>query len=269
MIFSRKRGSGRHSAGKRDRDHIEADVVDDDEEAAGTAPAFGPYDIDEISGEPEGFDLGSLHVPVLPGVDLGVQGDPDGKIHQVLLASGESALQLSVVAAPRTEGIWDEVRAEIRQQITGEGGVAEEIAGTYGTELRARVRTPEGPADVRFVGIDGPRWMVHAVYRGAAALDPEAAGPLTETLRGVVVDRGPAAMPVREPLPLRLPPEIADQVALDPDPSGGAGPVPGSAGTTPAASGSGEDAAPERKPAAAGQGISAGRRRPSPRRRRS
>lgn len=268
MIFSRKRGSGRHSAGKRERDDID-DVVDigadaDDEPAN---RAFGPYDVDEVSGEPEGLDLGSLRVPVPPGVELRVQADPDGQIQQVLLASGDSVLQLGVFAAPRSEGIWDEVREDIRKQLYADGVAAEETAGGYGTELRARVRTPDGLADIRFVGVDGPRWMVRAVYQGPAATDPAAAGPLDEALRGVVVDRGSAAMPVREPLPLRLPREVAEQAAAGsgpPDGVGSAG-VGGSAGTTPAASDSDE---PARKPAPAGRGTSAGRRRPSPRPRR-
>src|SRR5207244_2055032 len=82
--------------------------------------------------------------------------------------------------------------------------------GDYGVELRARVRTPEGLTDLRFVGVDGPRWMVRAVYQGAAAVDTSAAGPLSACLRGVVVERGSEAMPVREPLPLRLPRGVAE-----------------------------------------------------------
>jgi hypothetical protein len=66
--------------------------------------------------------------------------------------------------------------------------------------------------DLRFVGIDGPRWLVRAVYQGRAAVDPQAAAPLTACLQGVVVERGREAMPVREALPLRLPREVAEQV---------------------------------------------------------
>ena len=71
--------------------------------------------------------------------------------------------------------------------------------------------TPDGPTNLRFVGIDGPRWMVRGVFQGPVALDPVIAGPLAECLDGLVVDRGQEAKPVREPLPLRLPREIADQ----------------------------------------------------------
>ncbi len=77
------------------------------------------------------------------------------------------------------------------------------------------MRTPEGLTDVRFVGVDGPRWMVRAVYQGPAATDPVAAGALVECLEGLVVDRGDEAEPVREPLPLRLPKEMAEQQAAE------------------------------------------------------
>ena len=52
-----------------------------------------------------------------------------------------------------------------------------------------------------------------AVFLGAAAFQPDQAGPLSEVLRGLVVDRGNEARPVQEALPLRLPPEAAAQLA--------------------------------------------------------
>jgi hypothetical protein len=270
VIFSRKRGSGRHAAPKGERDDfddLDDGVETDDDDETTAARDLGPYDIDDVSGDPEGLDLGSLRVPVPPGVELRVQADPDGQIQQVLLASGESVLQVGVFAAPRSEGIWDEVREDIRKQLFSDGVAAEEIDGRYGVELKARVRTPDGLADIRFVGVDGPRWMVRAVYQGPAATDPTAARPLDEALGGLVVDRGSVAMPVREPLPLRLPREVAEQAA-----AAGAGSDEGGQAvpTTPAASGSSDSGtgAEARKPAPAGRGTSAGRRRPSPRPRR-
>ena len=91
-----------------------------------------------------------------------------------------------------------------------DGASPREFDGPYGVELAARVNTPEGPADVRFVGVDGPRWMVRALYQGLAAADPAQEGVLGECLRGVVVVRDEEARPVREALPLRLPKEMAE-----------------------------------------------------------
>jgi hypothetical protein len=173
---------------------------------------MGPFDFSEA---PEGdrLDLGALQVPAIEGVDLRVQADADGVIQQVVLVHGDSALQLGVFAAPRNEGIWDEVRDEIRESLSNEGVTAEEQPGDYGTELYARVRTPDGLTDLRFVGVDGPRWMVRGFYQGPVAVDADAAPPLVACMRGLVVNRGAEAKPVREPLMLRLPPEMTEAAA--------------------------------------------------------
>ncbi|GAA3299617.1 DUF3710 domain-containing protein [Dactylosporangium vinaceum] len=258
MIFSRNRGSGRHAkSGPEGREALDRDLdgdldafEDDGEPRAGKSDrADGPYDISEA---PEGIaqlDLGALKVPAVENVEVRVQADNDGKIQQIVLVFEESALQLGVFAAPRSEGIWDEVRAEIRKQLFNDGVAAEEVQGDYGTELRARVRTPDGLTDIRFVGVDGPRWLVRAVFQGPAAVDPQAAPPLLECLRNLVVERGNEAMPVREPLSLHLPKEVTEGGAE----ASGADPA------TPAAGSAAADG---------GDGSASGRRRPSPRPRR-
>jgi hypothetical protein len=227
VIFSRSRGgsgrhhkaeqAARHAARRRTRDEFGYDdeAGDGVGDPAGDRPEVGPYDRDQAPDGVERLDLGSLQIPAVAGVEVRVQADPDGQVQQVILVYGESALQLGVFAAPRSEGIWDEVREDIRKQLSTDGVAAEEADGDYGAELRARVRTPDGVTDLRFVGVDGPRWMVRGVFQGPAAADPEAAGPLLECLRGLVVDRGAEAMPVREPLPLRLPREMAEQARAE------------------------------------------------------
>jgi hypothetical protein len=226
VIFSRGRGSGKHAkdgdprqSGPRHAraDEFEADDAYDDDAAV---PTSGPYDTSEAPEEVPRLDLGSLRIPAADGVEVRVQANPDGVIQQVILVHGDSALQLGAFAAPRTDGIWDDVRAEIRKSLLDDGVAAEEVDGEYGPELRARVRTPDGPTHLRFVGVDGPRWMVRGVYQGAAAVDPAAASLLAQCLRGLVVDRGQEARPVREALPLRLPKEFAAQVAEEQDAGG-------------------------------------------------
>jgi hypothetical protein len=56
-------------------------------------------------------------------------------------------------------------------------------------------------------------WDVRLLLEAAAAADPAAAGRLADCLHGVVVERGSEAMPVREPLPLTLPAQAAEQMA--------------------------------------------------------
>ncbi|MEU8813858.1 DUF3710 domain-containing protein [Actinoplanes sp. NPDC048796] len=213
-MFSRKRGGPKHvrATDAPPSEALAQSLAADDEPVA---PERGPWDEKYAPEGVQRLDLGSLLIPAVDGVEVRVQANPDGAVEQIVLVDGESALQLGVFAAPRSEGIWDEVREEIAQAMASDGVSPREIAGPYGVELAARVNTPEGPADVRFVGVDGPRWMVRALYQGAAAADPSREGRLGEVLTGLVVVRDSEARPVREALPLRLPKEMTEQAAAE------------------------------------------------------
>src|SRR5512143_334308 len=176
----------------------------------------GPYD--EADAPDDGVprvDLGALRVPVLDGVEVRVDVDEAGQVVSATLVDGRSALQLGAFAAPKSAGIWAEVRAEIAAALRESGGSAREATGAYGVELDARVPTDQRGvlAPARFVGIDGPRWFLRALITGAAAVEPAATGLLDHALRAVVVVRGEEAMPLREPLPLKLPKEALDAAA--------------------------------------------------------
>lgn len=219
MIFSRRSRAGRHAKAEvpargGDRATRRAALLEElelndpgvSEKPPALAPVeeTGPYDLSEA---PQGLrvDLGSLQIPAVDGVEIRAQAGEDGLIQQLELAHGANALQLGVFAAPRTDSLWEEVRPEIRKALFADGVGAEEVPGRWGTELRVRLRTSQGFDDLRFVGIDGPRWMVRAVFRGPAAVDPTKAGPLNDCLTGLVVNRDEQARPTREALPLRLP----------------------------------------------------------------
>jgi hypothetical protein len=156
-----------------------------------------------------------LLVPTIDGVEIRLQTGDNGMVQQILLVEGDSALQLAVLAAPRSDGLWDEVRADIRKSLFDDGVGAEEVPGPWGTELRARLRTQDGVVDLRFVGVDGPRWMIQGVYQGPAAAGPEFAGRLQDCLAGLAVRRGEEARPAREPLPMQLPENMATGPADD------------------------------------------------------
>jgi hypothetical protein len=217
-MFSRKRGGPKHvrDADAPPSEALQQSLSADDEPEP---PERGPWDQSYAPGDVERLDLGSLLIPAVDGVEVRVQANPDGGVEQIVLVDGDSALQLGVFAAPRSEGIWNEVRAEIAEAMAADGVKPREVRGPYGTELSARVSTPEGPADVRFVGVDGPRWMVRALYQGVAAADPARAGALGEVFSGLVVVRDQEARPVREALPLHLPQEMTEQ-----GPDGSTGP---------------------------------------------
>ena len=170
------------------------------------APAREPH--------PGPLDLGALRIPVIAGVEVRVDVGPDQQVIAATLSYGGSEAQLGVFAAPRTAGIWDEVRKEIRGSITQQGGTAEDSRGRFGKELLGRVPVQGGFQAVRFVGVDGPRWFLRGLFTGAAATDPAKASVLEDAVRNVVVVRGTGPMPVRDPLPLTLPKEVVEQAAV-------------------------------------------------------
>lgn len=267
MIFSRGRGgrgrhprdedersAGRHAAGARAGDPAADELAEEPDEEFVEEREVGPYDVSDAPSGVQRIDLGSLQLLPVEGVEVRVQADQEGAVQQVALIHRGCALQLGAYAAPRTSGIWDEVRVEIRTSLANAQSV-QELPGAYGTELHARVRTPDGPVDLQFIGIDGPRWMVQAVLQTRVGADPAEAEPLLASLEGLVVDRGQQAMPVRESLPLRLP---RDAIQTAPDAGAGepeqppAGEAPGGVNGRPA------------RPAAGGSGGSRRGQQPRP-----
>lgn len=180
-------------------------------EAEQTRRASGPFDAAEVDDDVRRIDLGALRLPAREGMELRLEvEDKTQKVIAVTVVMAGSTLQVQAFAAPRTLGVWDDVRGEIAVQVTKQGGTADEVPGTFGRELIARipVRTADGRTGhqaSRFVGVDGPRWFVRGVFGGPASHDAEAAAPLEDLLRSCVVVRGDEAMAPRDLLPLRLP----------------------------------------------------------------
>jgi hypothetical protein len=197
------------------------DVGAEDETGPVDARAEGPFDSTEVDAsvleDDERIDLGALVVTGMPGMELGLQVDEQsGVVQAVLLMLEDSALELRAFAAPRTSGIWDEVRQEIAAEASRMGGTATETDGPFGTELVlvVPVEDPEGQIfsqTSRVIGVDGPRWLLRGTVLGRAAVEADAALPMEETLRNTVVVRGDEPMAVRESLPLTLPPGAQPQ----------------------------------------------------------
>jgi hypothetical protein len=199
------------AAGEAGPDDAEADQREVPSGSPLSPRPQGPWDAAERP-EADGFvDLGALRIRGRDGMELRLEvEEATGSVTAATIQLARSAVQLQAFAAPRSEGIWDEIRAEIAAGITKQGGTADEVPGVFGRELLARVpvrsadgRTGHQPA--RFAGIDGPRWFLRAVFHGAAVNEPEAAAELESVVRDVVVVRGAEAMAPRELLALRLP----------------------------------------------------------------
>jgi len=179
----------------------------------------GPWDSSERPDAEGHVDLGGLRIAGRDGMELRLEVDEGtGAVNGVAVVLAGSAVLLHAYAAPRRQGIWDEIRAEIASGVTRQGGTADEVPGPFGRELLVRVpvRSADGRTGhqaQRFVGVDGPRWFLRAVFQGPAAHDAAAAADLEAVVRDVVVVRGAEAMAPREVLPLRLPQEVSDDGA--------------------------------------------------------
>ncbi len=217
MPFGRKRRLDRSVRERGVAPEIEDRHVDDERE-----PTTGPFDVaDAPEDDLERVDFGAMLIPKTAGSDLRVSLDSKGRVVSVSVVRGDSAMQVGAYAAPRDSAIWPDLRPELAKSISSQGGRATETGGPFGPELSSELAPPRtGSKDggkgarrpARFLGVDGPRWFVRAVLTGPAANDEEAAEELLQTLREVIVVRGTDPKPVREPLPLKLPPEMAEQL---------------------------------------------------------
>lgn len=173
--------------------------------------ANGPWDESEadLADGVERLDLGALRVAPSPGVDVQVQVDEtSGQVSQLTFARPDAAVQVQPYAAPRSGGLWDDVRAQIKSSINQSGGLVEDGEGPFGPELRAQVRASDDSNTLqpaRFTGVEGPRWFLRAVFLGAAARPGDAATALEAMVRNLVVVRGNEAMPVGAPMVMTLP----------------------------------------------------------------
>lgn len=220
MMFGRK--SKKKDAVPEEAQEASADAVEaasTTDESAGTAedardesgPPQGPRDREDVSDLGALIDLGSVHALPGPGMELRLEVDSSSnEVSAIQMGDDDGAVQIQVFAAPRSSGIWDEIREEIAEMIQGNGGTVEEVKGTFGPELRTRLAqtAPQGRtvfAPAVFAGIDGRRWFLRAVYSGAPAIDDAARTAYDDCIRSLVITRGEEPRAPREMLPLSVP----------------------------------------------------------------
>ena len=189
-------------------------------------------DDDGADGDRPRIDLGSIVVTPAPGSELRLQVDEAQNIVSAMLVLpitgpttngteaevvGSSALELSAYAAPRSGGLWAELRDEIAEAATAEGGEVSLAAGPFGVELRRllRVQTPsgeEGYQPSRMWVAEGPRWLLRGIVYGQAAIESDDEDPsvvaVLEAFRAVVVRRGDEAMAPGDLLPMTMPTDL-------------------------------------------------------------
>lgn len=183
------------------------DPVEHPKSAPADRAANGPFDESEANPVRPYVDLGG--VKFVPRPDLGVRlevEEANKRVVAVSLDYAGSTLQVQPFAAPRTSGLWTEIRAQIVAQVGTQGGKVESTSGSLGPELRAELPGQAGATQiVRFVGVDGPRWFLRGMIAGKAAADPDAAAQVEDLFRSIVVVRGSTPMPPRDLIPLHVP----------------------------------------------------------------
>jgi len=196
---------------------------------AGNWRTSGPYDVSEVDLEADAdedeprIDLGSMILTGFPGAELRLQvAEETGQIVSAMLISESSALELGAYAAPRSGGLWAELRDDMIGGATEAGGDASLAHGPFGVELRRLlpVTTPEGEEGYqpsRMWVVEGPRWLLRGIVYGEAALTDGVEPPVAELLtayRRVIVRRGEEAMAPGDLLPLSMPENL---VAAEPE----------------------------------------------------
>lgn len=213
-IFGRRRGNRAEDADAVEYDETGdyGDDSDDGDDGGGeSARRQGPFDVADAPEDGVArMDLGSVRVPVPDGSQVQVEMDQgSGTVRAVHIVTTHGQVTITAYAAPRSGGLWREVSNELAEQLRSDGAQVSVGRGEWGMELSAIV----GEVALRFVGVDGPRWMLRGVIAGPQSQAAQAPNVLRDLVRGTVVDRGDAPMPVRTPLAITLPEAVAAHIA--------------------------------------------------------
>jgi Protein of unknown function (DUF3710) len=171
----------------------------------------GPFDIEDFDdpavAELARLDLGSVLIPMPEAGQLQVELTETGVPSAVWVVTPNGRFTIAAYAAPKTGGLWREVASELAESLRKDSAKVSIKDGPWGREV---VGTATGA--VRFIGVDGYRWMIRCVINGShetmEALEQEARAALADT----VVRRGDTPLPVRTPLTVQLPEPMAQQL---------------------------------------------------------
>lgn len=185
------------------------------DEYVGRGDEHGPWDVDDenVPDYDEYLDMGAYYLPFLQGIELRVKANR--ATQQVLgttITYGSSSVEIEAFAAPKTMGLWNDVRADLSEANKD----AKETDGVFGTELALPVVVKGGRKVVtRIVGVDGPRWMLRGIFSGKAATDPDndETKALNQLFSNIVVERGEDPLAPRDLIPMHPPVAPAERKA--------------------------------------------------------
>lgn len=167
----------------------------------------GPFDYSEVTEIKPYIDFGSVLIPPVPGLTIRVEVEEPTKRPVAITFEREGTqLQVQAFAAPRSEGLWAEVRDQVRTQLDAQKASHRDFDGELGIEIHASVPGSDGATHpVRFIGVDGPRWFLRGVISGAGLSEESTAVRVNDLFRSIVVRRGSDPRAPKELLPLVLP----------------------------------------------------------------
>lgn len=207
------------------RDSDVADNNDDDDEPQKEAPRDrvknGPWDESEDAGQANRIDLGSLRIPVIDGMQVQLEAqEENGSILAVSLIHKGGALRVQAMAAPKTEGLWAQVRKQVSASVTAAGGTAKEVFTDMGYGLSAVIphKIDDDHVTVQnheYMGVDGPRWFLMGIIAQTDGVPEEVRTELVEIFRGIIVNRGDGPMPPGQVLELTPPNLQSDEDSED------------------------------------------------------
>jgi hypothetical protein len=212
MAFGKRKSSAAKSMRTGDDEQVtaQAATVGSDEHLGDDLQ--GPFDIedfDDAAVAVQGrLDLGSVLVPMPDGGQVQVELNEAGAPSAVWVVTPNGRFTIAAYAAPKSAGLWREVASELAESLRKDATSVSVQDGPWGREV---VGVGNGGV-VRFIGVDGYRWMVRCVVNGV----PESIDALAEEARAALADavirRGDTPLPVRTPLQIQLPEPMAAQL---------------------------------------------------------
>ncbi|MBS4730020.1 DUF3710 domain-containing protein [Mycobacterium sp. SM1] len=171
----------------------------------------GPFDIDDFddpaAAEQARLDLGSVLIPMPAGGQVQVELTETGVPSAVWIVTPNGRFTIAAYAAPKSGGLWREVAGELADALRRDSVKVTIQDGPWGREV---VGVAAGV--VRFIGVDGYRWMIRCVVNGGHETIDAVTAEAREALADTVVRRGNTPLPVRTPLPVQLPEPMAAQL---------------------------------------------------------
>lgn len=171
----------------------------------------GPFDIEDFDdpsvAELARLDLGSVLIPMSTAGQVQVELTENGVPSAVWIVTPNGRFTIAAYAAPKSAGLWREVAGELADSLRKDSAQVSIKDGPWGREV---IGTASGV--VRFIGVDGYRWMIRCVVNGPHETIDALTDEAREALADTVVRRGDTPLPVRTPLPVQLPEPMVEQL---------------------------------------------------------